>query len=882
GTRRYEYDGDGLLLVAETSTGDTSQLVGTSLENGGEVLYVSPEGNETRYRTEDLEEAGTRLTRYFPGGPSSEVLVSKDGLTTDVTLADASRLHVEREADNRWAVLGLLSRYVSWLAIDSPGGRHFQQQRIRTGDPEGGFSEDLILNGDAFEIDYAAAERELRIQEPQGGRVRIVRLDEKGRPAYLKDGGMAEIRAEYDPQSGGIHRFILDDGTAPRVLVLDHDDNGYLASVTDPAGRTLSFQRDAAGRVLVETLPDGRRIGFAYDANGNPTEVQVPTGETHRAAYDARDRLASYTPPEGGATAFAYDRDGNPTELRRPDGLRAQWVYSQGRPDRLLVDTDTGTPWSADGARDANTAQLKSVTSSDGVDLTLFWDGFLRVGEAWDGAVSGWVRLAYDDLLRVNEMEVQGAFGTFYVYGPDGTLRGTTELDVTWDPQTRWTTGIDLDGVTTAIERNAFGERTLVTTEAGGSTLYRAGYQRDLLGRITVLTEEVQGESAEYRYEYDAAGRLTRVLRNGSVWAEYEYDANGNRTRTVDDRGERSASYTTGDRLASYGPATYEHGAWGQRTARTAAGQTTRYAYDALGRLRRVTLPDGTEIAYLYDGLGRRVGKRRDGALVQGFLYAGNRVVAEVGSDGSVRSVFVYATRANVPDYLVRDGVAYRIVADSRGSPRLVVNTRTNEVVQRIDYDPWGRVLQDTNPGFQPFGFAGGVYDPDTGLVHMGLRDYDPETGRFLARDPFLFAGGSANLYAYVLNDPVNYIDLWGTKDWLSKVADIAAGIGDAALSFVTLGLWKDAGSDIRRALGLERVVDPCSDLYQGARKGFDFTLGVVSLAAGGVKGDIDTVLEYGRRGVREFFQEKGWEEAGSFVVGWASGVTQSASSLAQ
>jgi RHS repeat-associated protein len=80
-------------------------------------------------------------------------------------------------------------------------------------------------------------------------------------------------------------------------------------------------------------------------------------------------------------------------------------------------------------------------------------------------------------------------------------------------------------------------------------------------------------------------------------------------------------------------------------------------------------------------------------------------------------------------------------------------------VKQRIDYDEFGRVLTDTNPGFQPFGFAGGLYDPDTGLVRFGARDYDPYAGRWTARDPILFVSGQTNLYAYVGNDPNNTTD---------------------------------------------------------------------------------------------------------------------------
>jgi RHS repeat-associated protein len=104
-------------------------------------------------------------------------------------------------------------------------------------------------------------------------------------------------------------------------------------------------------------------------------------------------------------------------------------------------------------------------------------------------------------------------------------------------------------------------------------------------------------------------------------------------------------------------------------------------------------------------------------------------------------------------------------VTDQIGSPRLVVDVATGAIAQRMDYDEFGQVVNDTNPGFQPFGFAGGIYDRDTRLVRFGARDYDAEVGRWTSKDPILFAGGETDLYAYVGNDPINRLDPSGLGD---------------------------------------------------------------------------------------------------------------------
>ncbi|MCI5180804.1 MAG: RHS repeat-associated core domain-containing protein [Candidatus Electrothrix sp. AW3_4] len=111
-------------------------------------------------------------------------------------------------------------------------------------------------------------------------------------------------------------------------------------------------------------------------------------------------------------------------------------------------------------------------------------------------------------------------------------------------------------------------------------------------------------------------------------------------------------------------------------------------------------------------------------------------------------------------------------------------------MVKEISYDSFGTILSDSNPAFAvPFGFAGGLHDRDTGLVKFGFRDYDPAIGRWVAKDPIFFAGGDVDLYGYVLNDPVNFVDPFGLAfDWSEFGNATALGLGLGALGGATVG----------------------------------------------------------------------------------------------
>ena len=169
----------------------------------------------------------------------------------------------------------------------------------------------------------------------------------------------------------------------------------------------------------------------------------------------------------------------------------------------------------------------------------------------------------------------------------------------------------------------------------------------------------------------------------------------------------------------------------GRRTARTDSGGTEQYLYGNTQdpwQLTASRAPGGELTQYFYDLSSRLVG-------------------------------------------LERGGQRFYVFTDLIGTPRLVTDT-TGATVKRIDYDAFGDVISDSAPSFSlRVGFAGGLKDPTSGLVQLGLRDYEPASGRWTSRDPILFNGGQTNLYAYVDDDPVNFVDPSGTglMDWAAE-----------------------------------------------------------------------------------------------------------------
>ncbi len=375
-----------------------------------------------------------------------------------------------------------------------------------------------------------------------------------------------------------------------------------------------------------------------------------------------------------------------------------------------------------------------------------------------------------------------------FAYDNDDLLTQAGSLSISNDINSGMINATTLGVVTTNRLYNGFGEITQYEVLNSTNPQIRWNYTHDKLGRITSKSETVSGITSTEEYQYNLAGQLIQARKNGVV-THWEYDANGNRTK---ENGTAIATYDDQDRLVRFDNYVFAYNANGELISKTntTTQQVTQYNYGALGNLLSVTLTDGTNIEYILDGSNRRIGKKINGNLIQGLLYKDQlNPIAELDADNNVIARFVYGTKSNVPDYMVKGGSTYRIISNHLGSPQLVVNVTDGTIAQQIEYDVWGSIIYDSNPGFQPFGFAGGIYDQQTKLTRFGARDYDAQIGRWTSKDPIRFNGEDSNIYAYVFNDPVNYIDpngLWSVGG-LSPTGVAGGFISAAGLGLTTL-----------------------------------------------------------------------------------------------
>lgn len=779
------YDTDGLLIADTDAAGGSQTLARTVASNGWKVTRTTELGRATQYSIGNDVFLSTRGTA-LPDG-TSEVTQEMLNLSREISMAEGELL--EESID----FFGPDPRFGMSVPLTTESYRTFggegagQITRAADGSvsftyPTGGYKQTFSRQATLAQADnplslqtltdtlktpdertwtsvYDAASR-LFTATSAAGRITSRSIDTLGRTLTSEVDGLLAVRNSYDTK-GRLTAISQGSGVSERTVSLAYDEQGYLARVTDPLGRAVDYQYDAAGRVTAQSLPDGRQVHYAYDRNGNLVALQPPGRPPHLFRYNSIGLTSAYVPPEVGAgtnqTIYEHDLDKLLTKISRPDGEVLSFAYdTRGRLSKMTLPTgEIVYGYGPTGSR------LHSITEVDGGVLEFGYQGSLLNQVTWNGAVAGSVAWSFDNAeVRLKDIRVNGADPIQLQYDNDSLLTRAGDFSLNRNAQNGLVVGSALGSVTDSRGYNGFGEVTVYTAKFDSTELLKDQYTYDKLGRITEKTESVNGVTDVYSYGYDLAGRLTEVRKNGFVQSTYGYDDNGNRTRR---NGSDIATYDEQDRLLSYSGTTYVYTANGELASKTEGSAVTRYRYDVLGNLKHVDLPGGNAIDYLVDGQNRRIGKKVNSVLEQGFLWQDQlKPIAELNGSNEVVSRFVYATHANVPDYMIKDGQAYRILTDHLGSPRLVIKVADGSVTQRMDYDEFGNVISDTNPGFQPFGFAGGLYDPDTGLVRFGARDYDAYTGRWTAKDPILFEGGDTSLYGYVRGDSINQLDTDG------------------------------------------------------------------------------------------------------------------------
>lgn len=774
---RFTYDDGGRLVRDEDPVAGAKSLAKTSDDTGYTVTFSTAEGRTTTYRVERIATGGVHRINTLPDGTFSDSRRGTDGRTVTLS-SDGTRVDLLEGPDPRF---GMQAPLVKSQTVTTPGDKTLTTATERTvalmtsSDPLSltSLTERTTINGRTYTSIYNAATRTFTRTSP-AGRQSTTTIDELGRVLFEEVAGLLPTSYTYDSR-GRLATISQGTDADSRTTTFTYNSQGLLAAITDPLNRTVRFTYDAAGRVLQQTMPDNRVISYTYDAGGNLTSLTPPGQPAHTFNYTPVNLEERYTPPALGsdpvATAHSYNLDRQVTQIALPTGQTIDMGYDNaGRLSTVAFSRGV-----LQYSYNATTGRLDSVTAPDNLTLAYQYDGSLPTTEQWSGAIAGTVARTYDNEFRLTALAVNGNDTVNYLYDTDSLLWQVGDLRLTRDGQNGLLTGSQLGNVTDSWRYNGFGEPSSYRAAYNAAAFYDVQFERDALGRIVGKTEMIDGVTDVYNYRYDLAGRLIEVTKNQVTTASYTYDDNGNRLTYTNANGMVTGTYDAQDRLLRYGDATYTYTADGRLLTKTVSGQITSYTYDELGNLIAVALPDGTQIEYLIDGANRRVGKKVNGVLVQGFLYQdGLNPVAELDGAGNVVSRFVYGSRGNAPDYIIMGGTTYRIIADHLGSPRHVVDVVTGQVMQQILYDEFGNVLVDTNTGFQPFGFAGGLWDKETGLVRFGARDYDPVVGRWTSKDPIIFDGATTNLYSFVNNDPQNRIDPYGLFDWGSLMNDIS------------------------------------------------------------------------------------------------------------
>ena len=711
GRRTIASYADGRLVSLTESNGDVTTL--TYNATGRVASVRDAVGVETVYGYDASGELlssvttprGTTTFEYHPDttGPRAFALVA-------VTGPDGVRSAIEYDGLGRFArttVGGLLPTTFDYGETADPGrvtatdslGRATTSWLGETGaitrrrDALGRES-DLLLDDRGYVVG---------VSTPESGFV-ATPVDANGRTSATVDAAGNRTGFTYD--ASGANAVALRDALG-RLTTQSFDARNLVTSQTDPHG-TVSYAYDAAGNRTATVFASGRATRTTYNAADLPTRVDYADGSAKTYEYDARRNLTKVTDLDAGAAnprpvVMDYDAADRVTRVTYATGRFVAYRYNAaGRLDRVTASDGLAVDYGYDAV-----GRLQTLRSGGILEVTYAYDEAGRLAaKAFANGTS--TAYEYDALGRVTRIEHRGPAGavlTFeaYAYDTAGLVASVTT-----------------PSGTTAYGYDALGQLTSVTTPAGATTTYAYDAAGNRLGHGANAANQYTTTPAGGSFAYDADGNLTAATDPGLSQEQFGYDARG---RLVYHNGPA-------------GTFRYEYDALGNRSAVVKNGVRTDFLLDPLGGadgLADVLAEYGgtTPSANYLIGLGLE--GRFEGAGGVGFYHANlqGSTTALTDASGAVAATYDYDAFGAVTDMTGAAAAAnvYRFngtlgVAD-RGTGTLDMRNRF--------YDPnTGRFTQR-----DPIGFAGGdanfyrfaANNPVTFVDPSGLLGFDAGSG---------------------------------------------------------------------------------------------------------------------------------------------------------
>lgn len=410
------------------------------------------------------------------------------------------------------------------------------------------------------------------------------------------------------------------------------DASGRITHVTDPAGKSNVYTYDAAGDLVSfkdrennttsftyePTIPHhlksivdplGRNaVRNEYDASGRLLRKIDTNGEEIIYTHDLTARAETVRDRLGNETRFEYDARGN--VLKQRDALNHETTFSYDVNDNMLTETNAlgkTTTYTYD-AQDNKT----SVTDPLGNRTEFTYNLQGKVLTTKD-ARNNTTTKTYDTAGNLLTTTDANGGVTTNIYNPfSGKL--VTKRDALNNPTT-----FTYVGNYVTKQTDAQGNETTFGYDANGNRNSQTVKRTNALGQIESITTSS---------EFDDVNRLVKTIFADGTFTRTEYDELGMEKATVDQAGRRTEyEYDALGRLSktTYPDGKFEESTYdeeGRRlTGKDRAGRVTNYQYDALGRLKKTTLPDGTFTQTVYDAAGQILSSTDAAGNVTTYVY---------------------------------------------------------------------------------------------------------------------------------------------------------------------------------------------------------------------------------------------------------------------